>query len=203
MGMMSKSSYVEMIKENIEWLEKQPKSLERDHLIVIANDPIDRIYTPDVVRNSHIQEAERRLEELKRKKSQQGKVPVCTLSVGDSVVATDGFCKILGDDHNVPFSIFQSELSVTHIDHWNYSALCESKEGDECWVPWKYLAHELKVQPAKLQCGDFLWGYNGAWSEIVGYRQVESSWVFRLKDGKIKKYPSSQTVRCFRYKGEE
>ena len=65
MSKMSKESYQELVRENVEWLKGQERCLERDHLIVIAEHSIDQLYIPDHVTLRHIKEAEKRLRDLR------------------------------------------------------------------------------------------------------------------------------------------
>jgi len=41
---MNKSTYEAMIKENIEWLKKQPRTLEREHIIQIVEQSVNFYY---------------------------------------------------------------------------------------------------------------------------------------------------------------
>jgi hypothetical protein len=43
-GRMNRASYERMIAENIEWLEQQPRTLERDHVIAIVKASADHEY---------------------------------------------------------------------------------------------------------------------------------------------------------------
>ena len=44
MGMINKKAYQKLIDEDIEWLLKQPRSLERDHIVSVLKNSVERIY---------------------------------------------------------------------------------------------------------------------------------------------------------------
>ena len=45
MGMMvNREAYQKLIDEDIEWLLKQPRSLERDHIVSVLKNGVERIY---------------------------------------------------------------------------------------------------------------------------------------------------------------
>lgn len=43
-GKMSESSYVKLVKENLEWLDKQPRTLEREHIRCIIECSVTQYY---------------------------------------------------------------------------------------------------------------------------------------------------------------
>lgn len=44
---INRPAYKRLIDENIEWLRKQPRTLEREHIIAIVEDSINWYYDPD------------------------------------------------------------------------------------------------------------------------------------------------------------
>ena len=45
MGMIvNREAYQKLIDEDIEWLLKQPRSLERDHIISVLKKSVERLY---------------------------------------------------------------------------------------------------------------------------------------------------------------
>lgn len=70
---MNKSSYKELVEQDIEWLLKQPKTLERSHIEQIVIDSID-FYYQDAVRlelealRAKLYAAEDEIEELKKRR---------------------------------------------------------------------------------------------------------------------------------------
>ena len=45
MGMMvNREAYQKLIDEDIEWLLKQPRSLERDHIVSVLKNNVEQIY---------------------------------------------------------------------------------------------------------------------------------------------------------------
>ena len=45
MGMkVNREAYQKLIDEDIEWLMKQPRSLERDHIVSVLKNSVKRIY---------------------------------------------------------------------------------------------------------------------------------------------------------------
>ena len=45
MGMkVNREAYQKLIDEDIEWLLKQPRSLERDHIISVLKNSVERLY---------------------------------------------------------------------------------------------------------------------------------------------------------------
>ena len=45
MGMIvNRDAYQKLIDEDIEWLLKQPRSLERDHIVSVLKNSVERIY---------------------------------------------------------------------------------------------------------------------------------------------------------------
>ena len=49
--MMNRDAYQKLVDENIEWLMKQPRSLERDHIVEIVKCSVGMIYDPPRKRN--------------------------------------------------------------------------------------------------------------------------------------------------------
>lgn len=47
MGTMNRTAYEQIIRENLEWVDKQPRSLESDHIRLVLKDSIDRLYGND------------------------------------------------------------------------------------------------------------------------------------------------------------
>lgn len=45
---MNRESFVQLVTENIEWLMKQPRTLEREHTIGILKECVDFYYPPEV-----------------------------------------------------------------------------------------------------------------------------------------------------------
>jgi hypothetical protein len=43
-GKITKSAYVQLIKENIAWLKTMPRTLERNHIMLIVEKSIDFYY---------------------------------------------------------------------------------------------------------------------------------------------------------------
>lgn len=43
---LNKSAYARLIEEDIEWLLKQPKTLEREHIVAVLKESIDSFYRP-------------------------------------------------------------------------------------------------------------------------------------------------------------
>ncbi len=41
---LNKQAYTKLVLDDLAWLMNQPKSLERDHIALILNDSIDRMY---------------------------------------------------------------------------------------------------------------------------------------------------------------
>jgi hypothetical protein len=46
-GKMSRESYEQMIREDLEWLMAQPRTLEREHIAEIVRQSPDREYAPE------------------------------------------------------------------------------------------------------------------------------------------------------------
>ena len=44
MGMINKEAYQKLIDDDIEWLLKQLRSLERDHIVSVLKNSVERIY---------------------------------------------------------------------------------------------------------------------------------------------------------------
>ena len=44
MGMINKEAYQKLIDDDIEWLLKQPRSLERDHIVSVLKNSVERLY---------------------------------------------------------------------------------------------------------------------------------------------------------------
>ena len=45
MGMIvNREAYQKLIDEDIEWLMKQPRTLERDHIVSVLKNSVDRLY---------------------------------------------------------------------------------------------------------------------------------------------------------------
>ena len=45
MGMIvNREAYQKLIDEDIEWLMKQPRNLERDHIVSVLKNSVERIY---------------------------------------------------------------------------------------------------------------------------------------------------------------
>ena len=45
MGMIvNREAYQKLIDEDIEWVLKQPRSLERDHIVSVLKNSVERIY---------------------------------------------------------------------------------------------------------------------------------------------------------------
>ena len=42
--MINREAYQKLIDEDIEWLLKQPQSLERDHIVSVLKNSVERIY---------------------------------------------------------------------------------------------------------------------------------------------------------------
>jgi len=47
--MMDRPAYEQMIQEDIDWLMKQPRTLERDHVVEVLKASTDRIYGKEPV----------------------------------------------------------------------------------------------------------------------------------------------------------
>jgi RNA:NAD 2'-phosphotransferase (TPT1/KptA family) len=45
-GKLTRTGYEELIKKDIEWLQKQPRTLERSHIIAIVIDSVKAYYEP-------------------------------------------------------------------------------------------------------------------------------------------------------------
>lgn len=43
-GIVTRAAYQRLVDEDLEWLEKQPRTLERDHIIDIVRDSVERYY---------------------------------------------------------------------------------------------------------------------------------------------------------------
>ena len=57
MGQLNRSGYQKLIDENIEWLEQQPRTLERDHTIEVLRWSVDAIYGPEKPSRRDVEEA--------------------------------------------------------------------------------------------------------------------------------------------------
>ena len=45
MGMMvNREAYQKLIDEDVEWLLKQPRTLERDHIVSVLKNSVERLY---------------------------------------------------------------------------------------------------------------------------------------------------------------
>ena len=42
--MINREDYQKLIDEDIEWILKQPRSLERDHIVSVLKNSVERIY---------------------------------------------------------------------------------------------------------------------------------------------------------------
>ena len=42
--MVNREAYQKLIDEDIEWLLKQPRSLERDHIAIVLKNSVERVY---------------------------------------------------------------------------------------------------------------------------------------------------------------
>lgn len=47
--MMNRESYERLIQEDIAWLNTMPHTLERDHIIAVLENSVDRIYKKEIV----------------------------------------------------------------------------------------------------------------------------------------------------------
>lgn len=47
---MHRDSYEALVKDNLAWLEAQPRTLERDHIMMIVRQSVEHYYPPDGVR---------------------------------------------------------------------------------------------------------------------------------------------------------
>ena len=45
---MNKNAYIKLIQEDIDWLMKQPRTLEREHIYQVLKQSSDRIYNDEV-----------------------------------------------------------------------------------------------------------------------------------------------------------
>lgn len=41
---MNKIAYVEMVEQDIDWLMKQPRTLEREHIVAVLRNSVEMIY---------------------------------------------------------------------------------------------------------------------------------------------------------------
>lgn len=48
---VNRLTYEKMVQEDIEWLDKQPKTLERDHIRLILQHSVDHEYPPKIIAN--------------------------------------------------------------------------------------------------------------------------------------------------------
>ncbi len=44
---LTRDAYVQLIEEDIAWIMKIPRTLEREHIILVLRDSIDRHYPPE------------------------------------------------------------------------------------------------------------------------------------------------------------
>lgn len=43
---LNKSAYTQLIEEDIDWLLKQPRTLEREHIVAVLRESIESFYPP-------------------------------------------------------------------------------------------------------------------------------------------------------------
>lgn len=44
---LNKTAYSKLVEEDIEWLLKQPRSLERDHIVAVLKESVNLLYPPE------------------------------------------------------------------------------------------------------------------------------------------------------------